>query len=152
MTTQDQNYRLHERLAADTISLGRSGLCEIRLMNDQTLPWVLLVPALAGIREIYELSPAQQHLLMQESSALSRGMMDVFGGDKMNVAALGNMVPQLHLHHIVRFEDDPAWPGPVWGKQPPVPYDKSRLEEVKRSLATGLPHAWLDVASRSESS
>jgi diadenosine tetraphosphate (Ap4A) HIT family hydrolase len=136
--TQGQEYKLHERLAADTIGLGYSRLCEIRLMNDQTWPWVLLVPALAGIREIYELSPEQQHLLMQESSALSRGMMEVFGGDKMNVAALGNMVPQLHLHHIVRFEGDPAWPGPVWGKQPPVPYDENRLAEVRRSLAPVL--------------
>lgn len=133
--SQDQTYQLHKRLAADTFSLGRSQLCDIRLMNDQSWPWVLLVPALAGIREIYELSHEQQQLLMQESSALSRGMMEVFGGDKMNVAALGNMVPQLHLHHIVRFEGDPAWPGPVWGKQPPVPYDENRLAEIKRSLA-----------------
>lgn len=136
--SQNQNYQLHERLAADTISLGRSRLCEIRLMNDQTWPWVLLVPALAGIREIYELSPDQQQVLLQESSALSRGMMDAFGGDKMNVAALGNMVPQLHLHHIVRFEGDPAWPGPVWGKQPPAPYDESGLADIKLALAPVL--------------
>lgn len=136
--SQDQNYQLHERLAADTISLGRSSLCEVRLMNDQAWPWVLLVPALAGIREIYELSEDQQQVLMQESTALSRGMMEVFCGDKMNVAALGNMVPQLHLHHIVRFEGDPAWPGPVWGKQPPVPYDEEGLAGIKRSLAPVL--------------
>ncbi|RBW49796.1 HIT domain-containing protein [Marinobacter sp. F3R11] len=136
--TQGQKFCLHERLAADTISLGRSRLCEIRLMNDKTWPWVLLVPALAGIREIYELNPEQQSQLVQESSALGRGMMEVFSGDKMNVAALGNMVPQLHLHHIVRFEGDPAWPGPVWGKQPPVPYDEAGLAEVKRSLAPVL--------------
>lgn len=136
--SQDQNYQLHERLAADTISLGRSSLCEVRLMNDQTWPWVLLVPAFAGIREIYELNAEQQQVLMQESSALSRGMMDAFGGDKMNVAALGNMVPQLHLHHIVRFEGDPAWPGPVWGKQSSVPYDDDRLVKAKRSLAPVL--------------
>ncbi|WP_298447561.1 HIT family protein [uncultured Marinobacter sp.] len=136
--TQDQEFRLHERLAVDTVSLGRTSLCEIRLMNDKTWPWVLLVPALAGIREIYQLSPEQQHQLMRESSALSRGMMVTFGGVKMNVAALGNMVPQLHLHHIVRFEGDPAWPGPVWGKQPPVPYEEHELAEVRLSLATVL--------------
>ncbi|MGO1502197.1 MAG: HIT domain-containing protein [Marinobacter sp.] len=135
---QDQNYRLHERLAADTVSLGFSPLCEIRLMNDQSWPWVLLVPALAGIREIYELSAEQQQVLMQESSALSRGLMEAFGGDKLNVAALGNMVPQLHLHHIVRFEGDPAWPGPVWGQQKPVPYDDDRLADVKKTLAPVL--------------
>lgn len=136
--TQRQEYKLHERLAADTISLGRSGLCNIRLMNDQTWPWVLLVPATAGIREIYELSPEQQHLLMWESAELGRGMMEVFDGHKMNVAALGNMVPQLHVHHIVRYEGDPAWPGPVWGKQPPVPYEENRLAEVKQLLAPVL--------------
>lgn len=135
---QGSEYRLHDRLAADTVSLGRSGLCEIRLMNDRAWPWVILVPALAGIREIYELSPEQQQALIQESSVLSRGMMEAFGGDKMNVAALGNMVSQLHLHHIVRFEGDPAWPGPVWGTQPPVPYDEEQLAEVKQSLTPVL--------------
>ncbi|MHA7927063.1 MAG: HIT domain-containing protein [Marinobacter sp.] len=131
-------FRLHERLEADTIGLGRTSLCEIRLMNDSTWPWVLLVPAVAGIREIYQLSADQQHQLVRESSALSEAMMDVFGGDKMNVAALGNMVPQLHLHHIVRFEGDPAWPGPIWGKQAPVPYTEEELEQVRKRLAPVL--------------
>lgn len=135
-------FELHERLVADTHSLGRSRLCDIRLMNDSTWPWVILVPAIAGIREIYQLESDQQVRLLQESSTLSEGMMDLFGGDKMNVAALGNMVPQLHLHHIVRFEGDPAWPGPVWGKQAPVPYSEqelasiiARLEPVLQKLA-----------------
>ena len=123
-------FVLHERLVADTLSLGRSPLCEIRLMNDSTWPWVLLVPAVEGIREIYELSDSDQKQLLRESSILGKGMMSVFRGDKLNVAALGNMVPQLHLHHIVRFEGDPAWPGPVWGKQAPVPYPEPEL--VKR--------------------
>jgi len=134
MTEGQKKFCLHDRLAADTISLGRTRLCEVRLMNDKTWPWVLLVPALAGIREIYEMSIEQQQMLLQESSVLSRGMMEAFSGDKMNVAALGNMVPQLHLHHIVRFEGDPAWPGPVWGRQAPVSYDDSSLAEVRRAL------------------
>ncbi|MBZ2167807.1 HIT domain-containing protein [Marinobacter sp. F4216] len=129
------DFHLHDRLAADTISLGRSQLCDIRLMNDRTWAWVILVPAVAGIREIYELSEQQQQRLLRESSLLSRGMMDVFSGDKMNVAALGNMVPQLHLHHIVRHENDPAWPGPVWGKQAPVPYASAELDRVRGLLA-----------------
>ncbi len=130
-----RGFQLHERLNADTIGLGSSPLCEIRLMNDSTWPWVLLVPAVVGVREIYQLSADEQHQLLRESSALSQAMMEVFGGDKMNVAALGNMVPQLHLHHIVRFEGDPAWPGPVWGKQAPVPYTEERLDQVKKQLA-----------------
>ena len=131
-------FRLHERLKADTIGLGSTSLCEIRLMNDSTWPWVLLVPAVTGIREIYQLSADQQHQLARESSALSEAMMDVFGGDKMNVAALGNMVPQLHLHHIVRFEGDPGWPGPVWGKQAPVAYSDEELAQVRSRLAPVL--------------
>lgn len=120
------------------MGLGSTSLCEIRLMNDSTWPWVLLVPAVAGIREIYQLSADQQHQLVRESSTLSEAMMEVFGGDKMNVAALGNMVPQLHLHHIVRFEGDPAWPGPIWGKQAPVPYTDEELEQVRQRLAPVL--------------
>lgn len=127
-------FQLHERLAADTHNLGCSRLCEICLMNDSTWPWVILVPAIPGIREIYQLQHGQQVRLMEESSALSKGMMELFGGDKMNVAALGNMVPQLHLHHIVRYEGDPAWPGPVWGKQAPVPYSEQALAEIVAKL------------------
>lgn len=127
-------FRLHERLAADTLSLGRSRLCEVRLMNDCTWPWVILVPSVPGIREIYELSEAQQQRLLAESSELSRRMMTLFEGDKMNVAALGNMVPQLHLHHIVRYQSDPAWPGPVWGKQAPVPYGERDRKTVFQKL------------------
>ncbi len=136
--SEPEVFRLHERLKADTIGLGSTSLCEIRLMNDSTWPWVLLVPAVAGIREIYQLSADQQHQLVRESSALSEAMMGVFGGDKMNVAALGNMVPQLHLHHIVRFEGDPGWPGPVWGKQAPVAYSDEELAQVRSRLAPVL--------------
>ncbi|WP_404362098.1 HIT domain-containing protein [Marinobacter sp.] len=123
-------FTLHERLIADTLSLGRSSLCEIRLMNDSTWPWVLLVPAVRDIREIYELTDSDQKQLLRESSILGKGMMSVFAGDKLNLAALGNVIPQLHLHHIVRFTDDPAWPGPVWGRQAPVAYQEQEL--VKR--------------------
>lgn len=126
----DEGFKLHERLQADTIALGRSALCEIRLMNDSAWPWVLLVPRRPGIREIYQLPAADQQQLVVESSRLGQGMMDLFGGDKLNVAALGNMVPQLHLHHIVRFEGDLAWPGPVWGKLPPQPYGQEELEAI----------------------
>lgn len=131
-------FQLHERLAADTHKLGESRLCNVLLMNDNTWPWVILVPRVSGIREIYELPIEQQQRLLFESSALSEGMMELFSGDKMNVAALGNMVPQLHLHHIVRYQGDPAWPGPVWGKQPPVPYADDQLVNVKAKLQSLL--------------
>ena len=144
MSGVGQPFVLHERLAADTVSLGQSRLCEIRLMNDSNWPWVLLVPRVAGVREIYQLAPEQQRQLLAESSLLGEGMMALFGGDKLNVAALGNMVPQLHLHHIVRFDGDPAWPGPVWGKLPPQAYSADelaavtgRLEPVIKTLESG---------------
>ncbi|NMT63865.1 HIT domain-containing protein [Marinobacter orientalis] len=144
MKAPEQPFALHERLEADTVSLGQSALCEIRLMNDSNWPWVLLVPRVTGIREIYQLSREQQQQLLAESSLLGEGMMALFGGDKLNVAALGNMVPQLHLHHIVRFEGDPAWPGPVWGRLPAQAYSTdelaavtARLEPVIRELESG---------------
>lgn len=130
MSGAGQPFVLHERLEADTVGLGQSKLCDIRLMNDSNWPWILLVPRVAGVREIYQLTPEQQRQLMAESSLLGEGMMALFGGDKFNVAALGNMVPQLHLHHIVRFEGDPAWPGPVWGKLTPKPYGDEALAEL----------------------
>ena len=129
------DFELHPRLEADTISLGRSALCEVRLMNDRTWPWVLLVPRRTGIREIFELSEGDQQQLSRESAVLGKGLVEAFDGDKLNVAALGNMVPQLHLHHIVRHEGDPAWPGPVWGVQAPVPYAEVELAGVRKRLS-----------------
>lgn len=129
------DFELHPRLEADTISLGRSALCEVRLMNDRTWPWVLLVPRRTGIREIYELSEGDQQQLSRESAVLGKGLVEAFDGDKLNVAALGNMVPQLHLHHIVRHEGDPAWPGPVWGVQAPAPYAEVELADVRKRLS-----------------
>lgn len=128
-------FRLHPQLEADTVSLGRSELCEIRLMNDRTWPWVLLIPRRPDIREIYQLPVKDQQRLLAESSWLGEGMMAAFSGDKLNVAALGNKVPQLHLHHIVRREGDVAWPGPVWGVQAPVPYSSDELAACRERLA-----------------
>jgi diadenosine tetraphosphate (Ap4A) HIT family hydrolase len=127
---------IHPQLAADCILLGRFPLCRLLLMNDSNYPWFILVPDRDGIREIYQLDEADRALLLRESCILSEFLMQGFAGDKLNVAALGNQVPQLHLHHIVRYETDPAWPGPVWGRQPPVSYAPGDLREV-RSRFTG---------------
>jgi diadenosine tetraphosphate (Ap4A) HIT family hydrolase len=127
-------FELDPKLESDTFPLGNSRLCEVRLMNDSHWPWVLLVPRVDDVREIYQLPADQQLRLAEESAWLGEGMMNVFSGDKLNVAALGNMVPQLHLHHIVRFEGDPAWPGPVWGKLEPTPYDEQAVAEIRIRL------------------
>ena len=114
-------FELHPRLAADCFVLGDFPLCRLLLMNDAQYPWFILVPRREGAREIYLLEERDQQQLLRESSQLSRAAMDAFKGEKLNVAALGNVVPQLHLHHIVRYASDPAWPGPVFGRHPPQP-------------------------------
>ncbi|QGX39042.1 HIT domain-containing protein [Permianibacter aggregans] len=115
-------FSLHPQLAADTLVLGDWPLCRLLWMNDQHYPWLILVPRRANIRESFQLEFGDQQQLWLESLAAGKALMQHFAGDKLNVAALGNMVPQLHWHHIVRFKTDPAWPAPVWGKFPPKPY------------------------------
>ena len=130
---------LHPRLAADCILLGRFPLCRLLLMNDCNYPWFILVPDREGIREIYQLEAPDRAQLLAESCTLGEFLMRRFDGDKLNVAALGNQVPQLHMHHIVRYEADPAWPAPVWGKHPPLAYTPEALQELRSQFsAAGL--------------
>lgn len=134
-------FVLHPRIAADTIELRQWPLCAVLLMNDARYPWCVLVPRRPDIREIYELSTADQQQLLRESSALGRALMQAFAGTKLNVAALGNVVPQLHVHHIVRFPGDAAWPGPVWGRHAPRPYEASARGPVVSALRDRLASA-----------
>jgi len=127
--------KLHPQLAADCIQLGRFPLCRLLLMNDSNYPWFILVPDRDGIREIYQLADEDRAQLWRESCELSAFVMAAFAGDKLNVAALGNQVPQLHLHHIVRYASDPAWPAPVWGRRPPVPYGSEDLRKLHATFA-----------------
>ncbi len=138
MDELELEFELDSRLAEDTISLGQFPLCQLLLMNDANYPWFILVPRRAGVTEIYHLSAAEQQQLIRESSFLSETLADLFQARKMNVAALGNMVPQLHLHHIVRQENDPAWPGPVWGRVPCVPYTDEQLAQIGTKLQSLL--------------
>jgi len=116
---------IHEQLRNDCIVIGRLELCHVLLMNDANYPWCILVPDREDIREVYQLDKKDRLLLMEESAALGQSLMQIFTGDKLNVAALGNMVPQLHIHHIVRYRDDPAWPMPVWGRLAAKPYSSA---------------------------
>ena len=141
----EKRFELHPQLAKDCLAAGDFPLCRLLLMNDAQYPWFILVPRRADVREIHELNDADRHQLWEESAALSRLLMSEFSGDKLNVAALGNVVPQLHVHHIVRFKTDPAWPAPVWGKFLPRPYSLSgatalvdRLQRALSSAATPL--------------
>ncbi|QHS10769.1 HIT domain-containing protein [Sinimarinibacterium sp. NLF-5-8] len=136
-------FELDPRLAADTLLIGDSLHHRYLLMNDARYPWVILVPRGNGLREIYQLDPQAQQALAQESLHLGQTLMTHFGGHKLNVAALGNVVAQLHIHHIVRFEDDDAWPAPVWGKHPAIPYTgadaRQRIAELRARIAL-----WID--------
>ena len=128
---------LHPQLEKDCFVVGSFPLCAVLLMNDSTLPWFILVPRREGITEIHQLSEADQQQLMRESSQLAACIETEFKADKINIAALGNMVPKLHIHHIVRYKSDPAWPAPIWGKFPATPYavaDAERLSECMRIL------------------
>jgi diadenosine tetraphosphate (Ap4A) HIT family hydrolase len=130
-------FILDPRLERDTCCLGAFPLSLLLLMNDATYPWLILVPRRPEIHEIYQLDPADQQQLLVESSHLAAVLATLLHADKLNIAALGNLVPQLHLHHVVRYRSDPAWPAPVWGKAPPVPYQPEQLAALRASL---LPH------------
>ncbi|MEH6558804.1 MAG: HIT domain-containing protein [Oceanicoccus sp.] len=122
-------FELHPRLVKDCIEVGDFPLSKVMLLNDCHYPWVILVPKRQSIQEIYELSPIDQQQLVIESSAVSAAMAEHFSADKMNVAALGNMVPQLHIHHIVRYKSDAAWPKPVWGVVNGSAYAEEKLAD-----------------------
>ncbi|HFD79120.1 MAG TPA: HIT domain-containing protein [Gammaproteobacteria bacterium] len=122
-------FSLHPQLVADCILVGSLPLSQLLLMNDARYPWFILVPRREDVSEIYQLSEADQQQLWRESAELARHLKHGFHADKINIGALGNLVPQLHLHHIARYRTDPAWPGPVWGHSEPQPYEKHGLGE-----------------------
>lgn len=128
------DFILHPMLANDTITLAELPLSRLLLSNDKQYPWFILVPRVNDIQDIYQLEWQDQLQFLNESSLLSELLMQVFQGDKMNVAALGNVCPQLHVHHIVRFKTDAAWPAPVWGKLPAIKYSVEEIEEIKTTI------------------
>jgi len=138
-------FEVHPKLAQDCIAIGRFRLCRLLLMNDANYPWFILVPEREGVTEIYQLSQEDQQQLLRESSLLAERLSKDFRADKMNIAALGNVVPQLHIHHIVRYRSDPAWPAPVWGKTAAKPYKEEQFEALKRKLY----HLFADLAPES---
>lgn len=143
MMHDDEGFTLHPALMADCALVGELPLCRVLLMDDSNYPWIILVPRRTGMREIHELAPADVAQFWDESVRLGRALMAHFGGCKLNVAALGNQVPQLHVHHIVRRIDDPAWPRPIWGVVPAVPYsdaERASLCALLRDLL-GIPQS-----------
>jgi diadenosine tetraphosphate (Ap4A) HIT family hydrolase len=136
-----RSYRvfvLDSRLLQDTVPVGDFPLCRLLLSNDSQYPWFILVPRRADISEIFQLSDAEQTQLWSETTLLSKTLQQLFNADKMNVAALGNVVSQLHMHVIVRHKGDVAWPAPVWGKHPAVPYSADESAVIIARLKTVL--------------
>ena len=134
-------FDLDERLCIDTVLVGELALNSVLLARDATYPWVILVPRRSAITEIHQLKAADRMLLMQESCVLAEVMMALYQPDKLNIAALGNQVPQLHMHHLARFKTDPTWPRPVWGAAPTTEYPRGALNRRLADLRAALaPH------------
>lgn len=132
------SFALHPDLVRDTVEVGRLALCRVGLMNDANYPWLVLSPMLPGLRDFHDVPAARQGELMAEIGRASRALQEVYQPDKINVAALGNVTPQLHIHVIARFAGDPAWPKPVWGVAPAKPYAAAALGEATGKIRQAL--------------
>lgn len=132
------DFELHPRLAADTLVVGELALSRVLLMNDPRFPWLVLVPRRPGLVEFLQLDAADCAVLTAEARRCGLALMELFKPNKLNIAALGNLVPQFHLHVVARFEDDARWPQPVWGAPPTAPYEPSaavaRLKGLRGAL------------------
>ena len=131
-------YAMHPQLAADSHPVATLALSDLQLMDDDNYPWLVLVPRVPGARELTDLDAAQRAALVEEIARCEQLLLDVFQPHKLNVAALGNLVPQLHVHVIARFEHDPAWPAPVWGRVASRPYPPEALVQRVRELRAAL--------------
>ena len=133
-------WSLHPQLERDTINIGDLPLCRVLVIQDANYPWLLLVPRRHEVVEIVDLDEVEQAQLMTETTRVARALREITKCDKLNIAALGNVVPQLHVHVIARRTTDAAWPRPVWGAVPPVDHDP---EEVKAFISAMRKKIWL---------
>jgi diadenosine tetraphosphate (Ap4A) HIT family hydrolase len=132
------DFELDPRLAADSAFVADGPLSQVRLMDDQRFPWLVLVPRVAAASEWIDLDGAQQRLLLAEINQVSRLLQQEPGVGKLNIGALGNIVRQLHIHLVARHEGDPAWPGPVWGSGPAQRFDAEALRQRAEAWAQRL--------------
>jgi len=131
-------FQLHPQIAADSFAVAELTLCSVRLMRDANYGWLLLVPRVAYANEIADLTAEDRATLMDEVAQASKALRETVTCDKLNVAALGNVVAQLHIHVIARRHDDPAWPKPVWGAAPAKTYADGEGEALAAKLAARL--------------
>jgi diadenosine tetraphosphate (Ap4A) HIT family hydrolase len=128
---------VHSRLQADTHFVLALGFSDLLLMNNQLYPWLILVPRVENAIELIDLSAEQQHLLIDEIDKVSRILKSIYEPDKLNIATIGNIVRQLHIHIVARYRTDPAWPSPVWG-YPGTPYSPENLEKTLKVFQSSL--------------
>lgn len=137
---------LNPQLEEGSIALGEFKLCSLLLINDSHYPWFILLPNRENVSEIFHLCATDQQQLMIESSFFSEVLQKSFAADKINVAAIGNIVPQLHIHHIARYKNDACWPAPVWGALPAIPYtehqQQSIIDKLQPFLGANSKHAF----------
>src|SRR5215471_12721737 len=119
----ESTWSMHPQLAADTAPVGDLALSRVLLSNDANYPWLILVPRLPGLTELIDMDPNEQVQLLAEVDACARALKAVTECEKLNIAAIGNVVPQLHVHVVARRHSDAAWPKPVWGAVPPIAYE-----------------------------
>jgi diadenosine tetraphosphate (Ap4A) HIT family hydrolase len=143
----ENSFQLHPQLKADTYVVGHFRLCMLLLAKDANYPWCIMVPKIEGVREIHHLSADNRQALLTESCVLAESMEALFKPLKMNIAALGNIVPQLHIHHIARFEADAAWPAPIWGKVPAKKYNQELLDQRLNILRQQLLNSQIGFES-----
>jgi diadenosine tetraphosphate (Ap4A) HIT family hydrolase len=129
----EPGWSLHPQLRDDTALVCDLPLSRLLVMNDASFPWLILVPRRAGLSDIIDLG-RELPMLTNELALVSRALKDETRCDKLNVAAIGNLVPQLHIHIVARRKDDALWPKPVWGAAPPQPYDSAALDRFVRAI------------------
>lgn len=137
-------FQLHPRLAQDGFKIGSLGLSELLMMNDSQYPWLILVPRREA-KEIYQLNAVDRQTLLDESCLIAQTLQNLYQPDKLNIAAIGNLVPQLHIHHVARYQTDKAWPAPIWGKLPPCPYSDSQAQLEINKIQFAIKDYLVDI-------
>ena len=138
MRVAEARFELDARLERDSQPLMWLGLCELRILDDRRWPWLVLIPQRPAIVEFHDLSPLDLTMLTFELNMVSQALKNVTACQKINIGALGNIVPQLHVHVVARSEADPAWPGPVWGHSPREPYRREDLHQFASAVRSAL--------------
>jgi diadenosine tetraphosphate (Ap4A) HIT family hydrolase len=132
------SFELHPRIAAETVPLGDLMICRVLMMDDARYPWLMLVPRRPNITELFDLAVTERAILMEEIATVAAALKQLTQCQKLNIATLGNVVPQLHVHVVARFENDGAWPNPVWGNGAAEPYLPEKAQEFAGKVARQL--------------